>query len=371
MIINAYSLALLLIIYVQNRTHADRTAVNSIIFHRILLITAILLVLDSLSRFDGHPGTIYPLLNAAGNFLIFLCSPLLPALWLVYACYQSNYDEERIKRLFWPLGAVLAANGLLLAASLSRGWLYTIDSANIYHRGPLYWLPVSITLVLLLTGEGIIAFNRKRIEHRHFVALMLFIVPPLLCILLQILFYGLSLMLNSVVISLLIVFYNLQNRSIHTDYLTGINNRKRLDTYMTARINASTARRTFAAILLDIDNFKQINDTFGHDAGDEALTIAANLLKSCLRANDLVARFGGDEFYIILDVSTPQNLEVAVSRINQSIAKYNKISTKPYQISFSMGYAVYDYQAHPKLEAFQKQLDIMMYANKRANQDRS
>jgi diguanylate cyclase (GGDEF)-like protein len=162
---------------------------------------------------------------------------------------------------------------------------------------------------------------------------------------------------------------NIQNHNMYIDYLTGVNNRKRLETYLKEKINTSTENKTFSAILIDMNNFKSINDTFGHDVGDDALETSVKLLKSCLRANDFIARFGGDEFYIVLDVSNRDDLEATVSRINHCIEKFNESNLKPYKLSFSMGYAVYDCHSHMNVEEFQKKIDMLMYENKRVNKE--
>ena len=120
----------------------------------------------------------------------------------------------------------------------------------------------------------------------------------------------------------------------------------------------------FSAILLDINNFKYINDTYGHNVGDQALETAAKLLKSCLRANDFIARFGGDEFCIILDVSAKDDLDAMVSRINNCIEAHNKIESHLYSIGFSMGYAVYDKKLYASAEDFLKHIDTLMYQQK-------
>ena len=152
-----------------------------------------------------------------------------------------------------------------------------------------------------------------------------------------------------------------------TDYLTGVYNRKKLEAYMKYKINTSSKRNTFSAILIDLNNFKSINDTFGHDMGDQALETSVMLLKSCLRANDFLARYGGDEFYIILDVSNKNDLERTVSRIYRCLETYNANTENSYSLGFSMGYAVYNFYSHMKAEEFQKHIDILMYENKRTH----
>ncbi|MBB6631459.1 GGDEF domain-containing protein [Clostridium algidicarnis] len=249
------------------------------------------------------------------------------------------------------------------------GWFYYIDSNNIYHRGPLFLLSASITVALIALAFVLITVNQKNIEKKYYFSLVFFAVPPLICIILQVVFYGISLMLNSVVLSLLIVFLNIQNQSMHIDYLTGINNRKRLEAYLKQKVSTSNENKTFSAIMMDLDDFKSINDTFGHDVGDDALKLTAKLLKNCTRSKDFIARFGGDEFCIVLDISNKNELDCVIRRINDCTKKYNESSGKPYKISFSMGYAVYDYNSRMSVEEFQKQIDILMYENKQINKE--
>lgn len=335
----------------------------------MLQVTILMLVVDIFSRFDGNSGTVYSVVNYFSNFLIYLLSPILPSLWLLYALCQVLHKEKKMRRWAYLLLAINAINAVMLVLSQFFGWLYYIDSDNIYHRGPLFYLPASITIALVLAAFVLIVANRKNIEKKYYFSLIFFPVPPFVCVFLQIAFYGMSLMLNSVALSLLIVFFNIQNRSMNTDYLTGVYNRKKLESYMKEKVSTSTDNKTFSAILLDLNNFKTINDTFGHDMGDYALETSVKLLKSCLRSIDFIARFGGDEFYIILDVSNSDDLEATVCRINGCIEKYNERGAMPFKLGFSMGYAVYDYQSCMKVEEFQKQIDILMYENKRANKE--
>ena len=77
----------------------DRMSINSKIYIKLLRLTMALLIVDIFSRFDGHPGTIYSLLNYAGNFIMFLCSLFLPTLWVVYVSVQLFNDKKTIKKI--------------------------------------------------------------------------------------------------------------------------------------------------------------------------------------------------------------------------------------------------------------------------------
>ena len=109
-----------------------------------------------------------------------------------------------------------------------------------------------------------------------------------------------------------------------TDHLTGLANRRRFERQLEREV-ARTERYTrhFCLLLIDIDNFKDVNDTFGHDAGDEALRRVANVIQSGTRGIDTGARIGGDEFAVILpETSLERGLEVA-ERLRTSIAAFD------------------------------------------------
>ena len=361
---------ILVIIYIHSLNQNEKFFLQQRLYLIMLQVAALMLVLDTLSRFDGNPGTFYSTINYWGNFFVFLCSPVVPSLWLLYTHCEIYHDEERTKRLVRPLLFVFMVYAGMATLSLHSNWFYSIDQENVYHRGPYFWVPAALTVVLITTAFILIVFNRNNIEKKHYFSLVFFAIPPFICIFLQILIYGLSLILNGLTISLLIVFFTIQNRRMDTDYLTGVYNRKKLEAYLKSKINTSTKSKTFSAILIDLDNFKSINDTYGHAMGDQALETSAALLKSCLRSNDFIARYGGDEFYIILDVSNKSTLEQTIERIYGCLEKFNKSTAKSYELGFSMGYAVYDFSLRMKAEEFQKQIDLLMYENKRTNKER-
>jgi len=366
-IINIYSVSLLAVICYHSSTKKEKESLQYKLYTMMLWITIFMLVVDIFSRFDGKSDTMYAVINYWGNFLIFFLNPILPTLWLLYVHINLFQDEKKTRQLVCPLFAYNAVNTALVVLSQFYGWYYYIDSNNIYHRGPLFLLAGSFTINLILIAFIIIIANRRKIKKKHFFSLVFFCVPPLMCIILQVFFYGVSLMLNSVVLSLLVIFINIQNRDIYIDYLTGVNNRKMLDLYLKKKISASTEEKTFSAIMIDLNNFKNINDNYGHNEGDRALQNISTILKNCIRSNDFIARYGGDEFWIILETSDRADLEEIICRVNESAKRYNAVSNLPYKIDFSMGYAIYDYHSHLELEEFQKKIDTLLYENKQSH----
>jgi len=364
-VINVFSIILLFIIYLHSIQTAERKSLQFRLFFYMLFFTALMLVIDVFSRCDGLSQDYYPLFNRVGNFLIFAGSPIIPFGWLLYAYLQVFKDEKKVKKFYLPLFLVFLAHLAMVIASQYTGWFYYIDAANVYHRGPLYFLSVGVTLVTVVAVLIFIALNRKIIAKKYFFSLMFFPFPPVFCIIFQIVFEGYSLILNGIVLSLFIVFLDIQNRSMKTDYLTGVYNRQALDNYLKVKISSSGSSGGFSAIWLDLDQFKIINDTFGHDIGDRALVKFAALLKGCINASDFISRYGGDEFCIVLNTQDQKALEATVGCINAVVKEFNESNSAEYKIEFSMGYDIYDRNLYPSPEKFLKHLDDLMYVKKR------
>lgn len=362
--INFYSILFLLVLFYHADKQEERRSLQYRLYMLILKVTMILLAVDTMSRFDGNPDSYYSIFNQVGNFSAFLFSPLIPSIWLMFVYNQIFQDEDKTLRLIRPLSIASILNALILILTFNSGGYYSIDAANVYHRGPLYMISVMITVTLLLISLVMILQNRKRILSVHIGALLAFTLIPFLSIYIQYLFYGSSLILNSVVVGLLFVSLNIQNHGLNTDYLTGIYNRKKLDSYLNDKIRTCKEEKSFSAIMIDIDDFKSINDTFGHDMGDAALQATARLLNSCIRNVDFIARFGGDEFFIVLELSNATQLQVVVDRIESALHKFNRSNRQPYSIHLSMGYATYDPITKASAAEFLKRVDERLFEEK-------
>jgi two-component system, cell cycle response regulator len=154
-----------------------------------------------------------------------------------------------------------------------------------------------------------------------------------------------------------------------TDHLTGLANRRRFERQLEREV-ARTERysRPFCLLIIDIDNFKDVNDTFGHEAGDEALRRVANVIQSGTRGIDTGARIGGDEFAVILpETSLERGLEVA-ERLRASIAALD--ADPAARLTASLGVAELPACARTGDE-LRAAADAALYEAKRSGRDRA
>ena len=105
----------------------------------------------------------------------------------------------------------------------------------------------------------------------------------------------------------------------NTDFLTNVYNRRFIVDYGKALFGATNGREDVAVIMLDLDHFKFVNDTYGHDVGDEVLAMTANICSQNLRPDDVIGRFGGEEFLIILPRTDPETAKTITDRLRRSM----------------------------------------------------
>jgi diguanylate cyclase (GGDEF)-like protein/PAS domain S-box-containing protein len=151
------------------------------------------------------------------------------------------------------------------------------------------------------------------------------------------------------------------HQALH-DSLTGLPNRKEFSIRMGAAIEtAKRHKRKMAIMFLDMDRFKSINDTLGHAVGDTLLKVAATRFKACLRAEDTVARFGGDEFLILLnEIHSAHEAVTVAEKILKAVNLPVQVGSHTFHPSVSIGIAIYPYDGLDTHE-LKKHADMALY----------
>lgn len=129
-----------------------------------------------------------------------------------------------------------------------------------------------------------------------------------------------------------------------TDSLTGLTNRRFIDTiYAQEAARYVRYKEPFTVVMIDVDHFKQYNDKYGHTAGDKALQLVARQLLHCTRDSDTVGRYGGEEFFILLNNTAPENASIVANRILESIRSSSiPVDGTDTRLSVSIGLAGLD-----------------------------
>ncbi|HKM10974.1 MAG TPA: GGDEF domain-containing protein, partial [Bacilli bacterium] len=156
-----------------------------------------------------------------------------------------------------------------------------------------------------------------------------------------------------------------QNQLVVTDYLTGLYNRRRLAQKLNEKIMYMKENTLIGGYMIDINNFKLINDEYGHNYGDKTIQDVASILLRLSRPDDLVSRFGGDEFVIIRNLKSISELREFKHLVIDGIDEFNKKSGKLITVQIGIGAQIYTKKDDYTAERFLQIIDDLMYKNKK------
>jgi diguanylate cyclase (GGDEF)-like protein len=334
------------------------------VFIAMLCLTAAMLAVDALCWIvNGVPGL--AAYNVAANMAYFLIQPTVPFLWILYCLVKTPNGKTKIRWLSLILGSPLLVNAALVALVPATGWLLSVDAGGWYHRGPAFPVSAAISFFHLCTGIVIVLSRGKDLTSPVKGALLSFAILPFLGGAGQSLFYGLAIIWPSVSISLLLIYLSVENDMLAVDYLTGLQNRRSLDRYLEKRMRDSGSGAAFGALMIDIDDFKRINDSWGHSEGDKALQELARIMRACFHHRDFIARYAGDEFVAVLDLRAEGALEASRRRFISMVEESNAGAAREWRLSVSVGGSLYRPGSGARdSDRFLGEIDALMYRAK-------
>ena len=279
------------------------------------------------------------------NFLNCILMAAITYRWLIYvmAVEQIPKRDKPLTRFVILIPFLLSTAALIFTFLFAPDLLLSSD----LELQPLY--SVFLVAVPIIYIVAILGYAMKRaiaaeslFERRNHLVVGLF---PLLVV-----FGGLAQVIVmsetpifcfSSTILMLIFYIGSMKIQISTDPLTGLNNRGQLANYVAQKSNIHHENRLTIVIMLDINDFKLINDTYGHAEGDRALILVSNALKEVVRNHSIpmfLARYGGDEFILVAHPTSESEIDAIICEIRERIEARCQMEGTPYTISIGAGY---------------------------------
>lgn len=358
------TLSILTIIFFQARRGRSSPARRSIFFLMIYANGLIALAELSVRLLEGQNGEAFSVALFIAVSLLYLLIPVPP---MIYGLFVKRWIDESAqfsKRYLAILSIPLLITIIIVLVNIFIPIAFTITPDNNYLRGPGFALIAFMMFGYLLHWIGILFRGRNKLSKREIAILTIFAIPSLTGAFLQWAFDGVMITWVAMSIALLIVFINLQNVDVYSDFLTQLSNRRGLDAELRRQFNRPFGTQQLAGFLVDMDGFKLINDIYGHHEGDEALIEMASLLKRSFRANDFICRYGGDEFIILAMVDNEQEIASLIRRLEIELDHTNRSSSKAYELAFSVGTSVMTQGMYESVADFLLVLDHLMYEQK-------
>ena len=359
LVANSIGVVLLLLILLTKGWNLPRRKEESRILLALILATILYCMLDPITFLvDGKPGAGNFLIIFVGNSLLYLYNLLVGAAVLSLVVRHINKKVSKIQNI--TVWSIMIMEIVLLIINIFTPIIFSVDENNVYHRGTGYY--IFVVAALYLVGYSLVVYLSARLKDGslRFFPVWEFLIPIVLGVTVQSLYYGLSLEPVSFALAFCGIVVCLQNEYLYLDKLTGVYNRYELDKirdhYMRRRSHKITA------IMIDMNDFKAINDNYSHNAGDEALVAMANILSTIVGNDGNVIRFAGDEFVVVIYSGDPNTPADYCERFRKAMDEYNETSGKPYKLSAAMGGSVFDLDERKDIIAT---IDALMYENKK------
>jgi diguanylate cyclase (GGDEF)-like protein len=205
-------------------------------------------------------------------------------------------------------------------------------------------------------------FSSDQFKHSQILSLVFFGILTAAGAIGDILLKNSSLLWPCFTAAMLYFYFFIVQSDSKIDSLTGLGNRLSFNEFI-KKLSRSNSETSHSIIMMDMDHFKEINDTLGHLEGDNALRDMSVIIKNCIRETDFAARYGGDEF--ILAVKSEYNVEKLIERIRQAMDIQNEKNRRPYKLQMSYGWDVFNLGSRT-IEDFLIHIDKRMYENKTA-----
>ncbi len=358
---------LILCVITWQITHSVSQQMNRILFRYVVFGDMTILALDiiwMLVEGQTFPGARF--LNNIINAIYLGGVVIMGGVWYLYVLENLGYKLTRklVLSTLFP-GFVFTVINLI---SMKTGWIFYINEDNCYIRGPFFYIQTIAALFnLFVSMVHLIVFYFKpqtKISKANILKLMSFYIVPFLGTLIALPFSGMPGTWTCAAVSVILIYMDDQDSAILRDSLTGLNNRKTLESTFASYIRQITEVKNLFLFIMDLNSFKQINDTYGHTVGDQALVDTAKIITRSMKGmQGIVVRYGGDEFVVMGFL--PGNAEAVnyEKQVKQDFENWNKEHDTPYSLSTCIGWS--KYQEGQELNDLIAKADEKLYQEKR------
>lgn len=329
-------------------------------YNFMLIVTFIATINETLSFIiDARPGFIFHILQYISNTISSASSGIIGYCWCLFVEYHIHRNFKRIKKKSRILAVpLIIATILIFINLLGTGIIFDISKENVYTRGPMNFILYIFVFVYYI--ESIYTVQKAKNDSIlvEFFPIYFFIIPCMIGTMIQGFFFGISTIWLCVAIAFIIVYIEIQISISFIDDLSGLYNRKYMNHYLNKLQNDKT--KHVYGFLMDINDFKAINDIYGHLKGDQAIIQFGKILQNSIDKDSVAIRMGGDEFVIFAILKSNEEGLALKKRIEQNVRQFNTNSTEPFHLSFSIGIAKYS----GNIETFLSSMDDSMYEAK-------
>ena len=312
-----------------------------------------------------------PLLYLSNIFTYVLISVAAYQWYLLSEAFQNDKAVENDPtKLILSIPVWLSA--VLCVSAYRTGLVFYVDESGKLVNGKFYLILIIVPFGYLIASSVkalIRAFSKDKYADRH-LYLMIGVFPfaPIILGALQAVFWRVPFLCYGSVAAVYYIYISILGNLISIDPLTQINNRNQMYKYLSQKMSNEDHGLSLFLLIIDVDKFKSINDTYGHIEGDKALVRIATAIKNACqgpRNRFFVSRYGGDEFVVVAEVAYKAEATWLADQIRSNVRRLSGDENLQYSLSVSIGMAQYDYEQPISMQSFIARADSDLYKQKK------
>lgn len=374
--VNLICIVILFIFKRQLRRNSEKYSTSNNVFYLLLWISILLCVSDMFAGiFRGQVFDGAKVFIEVSNLVFYECLTVISYLWMIYVFIKLGISEK-LKKTLLICSIPLILFSIVAIFNPFNHLLFTIDEKNLFARNwgtYLHWLITwSYFIVTTIKVMSAIIMEKNKNKRKELIPFLYFIIAPAIASVTQMLFYGITSSQVGITISIIIISLAEQNNRVFSDSLTGLNNRHSFNEYIISYMQHHP-NSELTLLMIDINNFKQVNDKYGHISGDRALKNVAAALKniSSNTPNRLfMCRYGGDEFLVATFDCGQEEINFIRKQIHEEIKSKNAESNEPYDLTVSIGLANGKLADYDDIEYLLHVADEAMYDEKKLSKNK-
>ncbi|MDR1074615.1 MAG: GGDEF domain-containing protein [Treponema sp.] len=339
-------------------------AVQRKIFVSCLFMTLLAIVCDFTHQaLAGQGGQIVQTILYIVNTLYYISQVGAMYVMTVFLDYISYKNMKRLKTIIIIVAAINLVHIAALLLNLQWGFYFFFTNRNEFMYGDKYFIRLLISYLPFVINIVDLFLSYKNVSFHHINLIFIILILSSAGSTLSFLANNTPLFWICSASGLLALYLFIIRAEAKFDVLTGIGNRHLFYEFID-KLNKQSGEQSWSIAMLDIDDFRRINNTYGHIEGDNALRDVAVTIKSCIRTSDLVVRYGNDEF--ILAIQSEYDIDRLMERIQKAIYDQNEKSDRAYKLNLSYGYGAFATHSEQSVNDFLVKIETLMCNQKNA-----
>jgi diguanylate cyclase (GGDEF)-like protein len=358
------SALIIVLIFVNYVRKFNTDSFQRLVFCSLLLFTFISMTSNfAYLLLEGTPGRAVYVSLYAFAIVDYIFQVLAYYYIIIFIDYMVFKDQKRTGTITAVLYMFVFIHALVLALNFKHRFYFDIsEGSNIFNPGEKYYLRIIINYCPIIFAVYDLATSQTKFRKSFLFMMFLLLIFPFAGSTVDLVFGPVKIIWPCITAALLYAYFFIIQSDTRLDSLTGIGNRYSFNEF-TDRLSRRNTGESWVIVMIDMDHFKEINDTLGHKEGDNALRDMAGIIKKCIRGTDFAARYGGDEF--VLAVKMENNIEAFMRRMQEGIDQHNAKQIRPFKLEMSYGHDVFTADGSKKIDEFLAHIDSLMYNHKR------